>query len=159
MASAWRNPSFTSQRSAAPERAVDALAAAKVRGGWRAWAGRLGDRHQKLDTLASRYYCDAVLMQVVPIRSFACKPTKAFWDGENPPKFAAIAKQADKKLAQLDAAASLSDLKVPPGNNLEALTQEKKWLGYHSIRVNIQWRLCFRWTEAGPEDVQIVDYH
>lgn len=125
--------------------------------------GRLGERHhrprhQKLDTLALRYYCGTVLMQVVPIRSFACKLTKALWDGDNPPKFAAIAKQADKKLAQLDAAASLGDLKVPPSNHLEALTQEKKWLGYHSIRVNIQWRLCFRWTEAGPEDLQIVDY-
>lgn len=96
-------------------------------------------------------------MQAVSIHSFACKRTKAIWEGETPPQFAAIAKQADKKLTQLDAAAALSDLKSP-GNHLEALTKERRWRGYHSIRVNDQWRLCFRWTDVGPKDVQIVDY-
>ena len=95
---------------------------------------------------------------LVPIQSFACRQTKALWEGETPRKFAAITKQADKKLAQLDAAADLSDLKVPPGNHLEELTKEKKWRGYHSIRVNSQYRLCFRWDQTGPTDVQIVDY-
>ncbi|QPN71787.1 type II toxin-antitoxin system RelE/ParE family toxin [Synechococcus sp. CBW1108] len=55
-----------------------------------------------------------------------------------------MAKQAERKLSQLGSAAVLDDLKLPPGNNLEKLVKEKKWLGYHSIRVNDQWRLCFR---------------
>ena len=97
-------------------------------------------------------------MHSVSIQSFACKRTKALWNGETPPKLAAIAKQAERKLSQLDSAAVLDDLKVPPGNNLEELVKEKKWRGYHSIRVNDHWRLCFRWTESGPMDVQIVDY-
>jgi proteic killer suppression protein len=57
----------------------------------------------------------------------------------------------------LEIAGSLSDLKVPPGNHLEKLLGN--WNGYHSIRVNDQWRICFRWTPQGPQDVQIVDYH
>jgi len=57
----------------------------------------------------------------------------------------------------LDAADTLSDAKVPPGNRLEKLRGDRA--GQHSIRINQQWRLCFRWTAAGPEDVGIVDYH
>lgn len=57
----------------------------------------------------------------------------------------------------LHAAAKLEDLRVPPGNRLEALKGDRK--GQHSIRVNQQWRVCFRWTESGPPDVGIVDYH
>jgi proteic killer suppression protein len=64
---------------------------------------------------------------------------------------------ARRKLVQLDAAADLSDLLVPPGNRLEALKGDLR--GYHSIRINDQWRIIFHWTEAGPEDVEIVDYH
>ncbi len=60
-------------------------------------------------------------------------------------------------LRQLEIAGRLEDLRVPPGNRLEALKRER--LGQHSIRVNDQFRLCFRWTEAGPADVEIVDYH
>lgn len=62
-----------------------------------------------------------------------------------------------KKLAMLDAAADLDDLRSPPGNRLEALRGDRK--GQHSIRINDQWRICFRWTDAGPESVEIVDYH
>lgn len=62
-----------------------------------------------------------------------------------------------RKLAILDAAASLGDLRAPPGNRLEALKGGRR--GQHSIRINDQWRICFVWTEAGPEDVEIVDYH
>jgi Plasmid maintenance system killer protein len=62
-----------------------------------------------------------------------------------------------RKIAMLDAAASLEDLRVPPGNRLEALRGDRA--GSHSIRINDQWRLCFRWTPAGAEDVEIVDYH
>jgi proteic killer suppression protein len=63
----------------------------------------------------------------------------------------------DAKLAMLNAAAMLDDLKVPPGNRLEALAGDRK--GQHSIRVNDQWRVCFKWAKAGPADVEIIDYH
>lgn len=62
-----------------------------------------------------------------------------------------------RKLHMLDAATELEDLRVPPGNRLEALKGDRA--GQHSIRVNDQWRICFRWTDAGAEDVEIVDYH
>lgn len=62
-----------------------------------------------------------------------------------------------RKLRQLQAASRLDDLKVPPGNTLEALSHDRK--GQHSIRINKQFRICFRWTSAGAEDVEIVDYH
>lgn len=64
---------------------------------------------------------------------------------------------ARRKLVQLDAAVRLNDLAVPPGNHLEALKRELA--GRHSIRINDQWRIIFRWTEAGPADVEIEDYH
>ena len=64
---------------------------------------------------------------------------------------------ATRKLTQLDAAATLEFLTSPPGNHLEALKGDRK--GQHSIRINDQWRICFRWTAAGPEDVEIADYH
>ena len=72
-------------------------------------------------------------------------------------RFAALAKVATRKLTQLEAAATLEFLRSPPGNRLEALKGKRD--GQHSIRVNDQWRICFRWTPAGPEDVEIVDYH
>ena len=62
-----------------------------------------------------------------------------------------------RKLAMLDAAETLNDLRVPPGNRLEALRGDRA--GQHSIRINQQWRICFTWTDAGPQEVQIVDYH
>jgi proteic killer suppression protein len=64
---------------------------------------------------------------------------------------------AARKLDLLDSVAQLEDLKVPPGNRLEALTGDRK--GQYSIRINEQYRICFRWTDAGVEDVEIVDYH
>lgn len=64
---------------------------------------------------------------------------------------------ARRKLDQLDAAVSLESLRVPPGNRLEALKGDRR--GQHSIRINGQYRVCFRWTAAGPTDVGIVDYH
>ncbi len=64
---------------------------------------------------------------------------------------------AYRKLDQLDSAVKLVDLRIPPGNRLEALKGE--WKGFHSIRINEQYRICFRWTVVGPDDVQIVDYH
>ena len=62
-----------------------------------------------------------------------------------------------RKLVQLDAAATLTDLSVPPGNRLEPLKGELS--GYYSIRINDQWRIVFRWTDAGPAEVEIMDYH
>ena len=72
-------------------------------------------------------------------------------------RFVAIEVVAMRKLAMLNQAARLGDLRVPPGNRLEALAGRRA--GQHSIRVNDQYRVCFRWADAGPEDVEIVDYH
>lgn len=79
-------------------------------------------------------------------------------DGHAPKGFPAdILQSARRKLALLNRARTLEDMRRPPGNRLEALRGDRA--GQHSIRINDQWRLCFRWTAAGPEDVEIVDYH
>ena len=91
------------------------------------------------------------------IQSLRCRDTRALYEGRSPRRFRAIAVVAERKLAQLDAAQTLDFLKAPPGNRLEALKGDRK--GQHSIRVNDQWRLCFVWTDVGPADVEIVDYH
>lgn len=62
-----------------------------------------------------------------------------------------------RKLRQVGSAESIEDLRIPPGSRLEALNGERA--GQHSIRINDQWRICFVWTDAGPEEVEIVDYH
>ncbi|PKI92137.1 plasmid maintenance system killer [Actinomycetales bacterium SN12] len=92
------------------------------------------------------------------IRSFADRDTERVWRRE-PVKGVdtRIHKVANRKLHLLDAAPTLDALRVPPGNRLEALKGDRA--GQHSIRVNKQWRICFRWTDAGPEDVEITDYH
>ena len=77
--------------------------------------------------------------------------------GRRVSRFVSIEAVARRKLRQLEIAGRLEDLRVPPGNRLEALKRDR--LGQHSIRVNDQFRVCFRWTEAGPADVEIVDYH
>ena len=91
------------------------------------------------------------------INSFACTETESLSKGERVRRFVNIATVAQRKLRQLQIAGQLNDLRVPPGNHLEALTGDRE--GQHSIRVNVQWRVCFRWTDAGAEDVEIVDYH
>ncbi len=91
------------------------------------------------------------------IQSFKCKYTLALYEGKAPRRFKALLAVAERKLAQLDAAQTLDFLKAPPGNHLEALKGDRK--GQHSIRINDQWRICFRWTASGPEDIEIVDYH
>ncbi|MCI1746634.1 MAG: type II toxin-antitoxin system RelE/ParE family toxin [Acidipropionibacterium sp.] len=92
------------------------------------------------------------------IRSFADRDTARVWLREPAKRLdPRIHKAANRKLHQLDAATTLDALRVPPGNHLEALKRDR--VGQHSVRINDQWRICFRWTEAGPEDVQIVDYH
>ena len=92
-----------------------------------------------------------------PIASFACAHTEALATGRKVRRFAAIESVARRKLRQLEIAGRLEDLRVPPGNRLEALKGDR--VGQHSIRVNRQFRVCFRWTDVGPADVEIVDYH
>lgn len=91
------------------------------------------------------------------IRSFRCRGTQGLFENGRSKRFGSIAKVAPRKLAQLDAAEALAFLASPPGNRLEALAGARQ--GQHSIRINDQWRVCFRWAETGPEDVEIVDYH
>ena len=92
------------------------------------------------------------------IRSFRDKDTEAVWERRRSRRLdAAVQRAAWRKLAILDAAELLSDLRVPPGNRLEKLSGDR--VGQYSIRINQQWRVCFRWSDAGPEDVEIVDYH
>lgn len=91
------------------------------------------------------------------IRSFKSTDTEALFSGKRVAKFANLEKVATRKLQMLDDAAELRDLMAPPANRLEALKGERK--GQHSIRINDQWRICFVWTQAGPEQVEIVDYH
>jgi toxin HigB-1 len=91
------------------------------------------------------------------IRSFKCKYTEALSRGKRVRRFANIADAARRKLRQLEIANRLEDLNVPPGNHLEALKGDR--FGQYSIRINDQWRVCFGWTDAGAEKVEIVDYH
>ena len=92
------------------------------------------------------------------IQSFADKLTEAFFHDERcPAAWRMFQKVAARKLDMLDAAVTLSDLRSPPGNRLEALKADRR--GQHSIRINAQWRVCFVWTPDGPENVEIVDYH
>lgn len=91
------------------------------------------------------------------IRSFRCADTQAIYDGKHPRRFRNIEAVAQRKLQMLDDAVELRDLRAPPGNRLELLTGDRA--GQHSIRINDQWRVCFIWTNAGPENVEIVDYH
>lgn len=91
------------------------------------------------------------------IRSFRCADTQALYEGASPIRFRNIENVAQRKLQMLDQAIELKDLRSPPGNRLEALHGDRK--GQYSIRINDQWRVCFVWTAAGPEFVEIVDYH
>jgi proteic killer suppression protein len=91
------------------------------------------------------------------IRSFRCADTAAIYEGRSPRRFRNIESVAQRKLQMLDDAVELRDLLVPPGNRLEALRGDRA--GQHSIRINDQWRVCFKWTDVGPENVEIVDYH
>lgn len=92
------------------------------------------------------------------IQSFADDTTRRVWNRENVPRLGPdIQRAAQKKLRQLNAAGNLNDLRVPPGNRLEKLAGNRS--GQYSIRVNDQYRICFAWTEQGPADVEITDYH
>jgi proteic killer suppression protein len=91
------------------------------------------------------------------IRSFRCADTAALAKGSRVRRFVNIEAVARRRLRQLEIASRLEDLRVPPGNRLEALKGRRS--GQYSIRVNDQWRVCFRWSDAGADDVEIVDYH
>ena len=92
------------------------------------------------------------------IRSFRESATELLWSRKRSQSFdPRIERVALRKLVLLDAAETLEDLRVPPGNRLEALRGDRA--GQYSIRINQQWRICFTWTDAGPADVEILDYH
>lgn len=91
------------------------------------------------------------------IQSFGDGETRELFEAEKSRRFNAILRVALRKLIQMNQARKLTDLAVPPGNRLEALKGSLN--GCHSIRINDQWRIVFRWTENGPADVQIIDYH
>ncbi|MDP4013801.1 MAG: type II toxin-antitoxin system RelE/ParE family toxin [Candidatus Nanopelagicales bacterium] len=92
------------------------------------------------------------------IRSFRDTATTRVWTRQHVPRWSPqLQRAARRKLVQLNSAVTIEDLRVPPGNRLEALSGARA--GQHSIRINDQWRLCFTWTEGGPENAEIVDYH
>jgi proteic killer suppression protein len=92
------------------------------------------------------------------IRSYKNATTEAVARGKAPKGFPSdLVRRAIRKLTILEYAKSLDELRSPPGNHLEALKGGRK--GQHSVRINAQWRICFIWTKAGPEQVEIADYH
>ena len=91
------------------------------------------------------------------IRSFRDPHTEALFQDRDVPRFRAIERVARRKLLYLHRAKRLEDLRVPPGNRLEALKGDRR--GQYSIRINEQWRICFRWKDGEALDVEIVDYH
>lgn len=91
------------------------------------------------------------------IRSFHCKETKTLFNDRDVRRFRSIERVARRKLLYLHRAIKLHDLRVPPGNRLEALKGKRK--GQYSIRINDRWRICFRWKNSDALDVEIVDYH
>jgi len=110
-----------------------------------------GHRSIALDVKHAKRYYGFV------IKTFKCADTEALAEGRRVRRWANIESVARRKLRQLQIAGRIDDLRVPPGNRLEALRGDRA--GQHSIRVNDQFRVCFRWTAAGAEDVEIVDYH
>ena len=90
-------------------------------------------------------------------KSFRCTETRRFFETGRSKRFSPIANVAARKLAMLDAAHTLEFLRSPPGNRLEALRGDLR--GLHSIRINDQWRIVFRWLDGGASDVAVVDHH
>jgi len=93
----------------------------------------------------------------VSIKTFKCVDTQKLFSGYSVRRWATFERQALRKLEQLEWSEKLEDLRVPPGNRLEALKGKRK--GQYGIRINDQWRLCFRWAADGAYQVEIVDYH
>ena len=127
--------------------------------------GRVSTAASRFSAISSRALHRVITLDVsngwryysLVIVSFKSADTEALARGERVRRFAAIETVARRKLRQLQIAGRLEDLRVPPGNRLEALKGDR--VGQHSIRVNDQFRVCFRWTAAGAHDVEIVDYH
>ena len=90
-------------------------------------------------------------------KHFRCPDTQRLFEGKRVPRFVNISRVAIRKLQQLNAAATLSFLQVPPSNRLEALKGDRR--GQYSLRINDQWRICFVWRDGHVCDVEIVDYH
>jgi proteic killer suppression protein len=91
------------------------------------------------------------------IRSFADEETQRLFETGRNRKFMSVARIAIRKLTQIDIVERLEDLRIPPGNHLEALSGDRR--GQHSIRINDQFRICFHWETDGAYDVEVVDYH
>ena len=91
------------------------------------------------------------------IRSFACRDTELLFQSHAVRRFREIERMARRKLLQIHAASQLPSLRIPPGNHLKQLQGKRK--GQYSIRINDQWRICFRWKDGDAIDVEIVDYH
>jgi proteic killer suppression protein len=92
------------------------------------------------------------------IQSFACTETESLWNGKRSRKLPAdIQSRAQVKLAMIDAADTIDDLKFPPSNRLHDLKDDRA--GQHSISINMKWRICFRWSNGNAYDVEIIDYH
>ena len=91
------------------------------------------------------------------IFSFKDKDTELLSEGRSVPRLSSIERAARRKIRQLEIANDLSDLRIPPGNRLEALKGNRR--GKHSIRINEQYRICFVWKNGGAYDVEIIDYH
>lgn len=99
----------------------------------------------------------ALVWLYMAIQSFRCRDTEYFFGGGRVKEFEQFESVAMRKLAMLNAAGRLDDLRAPPGNRLEPLQRDR--IGQHSIRINDQYRVCFTWTDAGPTNVEITDYH
>ena len=91
------------------------------------------------------------------IQNFRDRQTRRFFEGQRVAAFEGFSRQAERRLVLLDNSETLDDLAALPGNRLEMLRGDRA--GQYSIRINAQWRICFRWTDEGPCDVEIVDYH
>ena len=91
------------------------------------------------------------------ICSFSCKHTDKLYRGVNVPRFQSFMRQAIKRMQILDSATCIEDLMMLPSNCFEALSGKRN--GQYSIRINLQWRLCFQWRNDAPHNVEIVDYH
>ncbi|MGH8225604.1 MAG: type II toxin-antitoxin system RelE/ParE family toxin [Gammaproteobacteria bacterium] len=91
------------------------------------------------------------------IKSFGKRNTEALYEGTCPAAFRAFRKAAERKLQMIDSASALVDLRSPPGNRLEKLARDRT--GQYSIRINDQWRICFKWQDGDAYQVEIVDYH
>jgi proteic killer suppression protein len=157
-----RSPGATGRGHAAA--ALDVMHFHDLRHTGNTIAGQAGATHRMTDAVghsppvltacvinATRYYVDV-------LRSFKDRDTEAVWLRQRSRLLDGTTQRvAWRKLAILDAAETLGDLRVPPGNRLEKLRGDRE--GQHSIRINQQWRICFSWSDSGPEDVEIVDYH